>query len=153
MSTPANDDRPSEGDHRLPRALGKEAYCRYLASNSRLIKTRFGTGSLITRRASEVFRYQYLQHYQNNKSVVKYLFKKSSKGEECAIATGINHADAWYPHCLLVSILGAPMQIHIIDLTIILAYFAIVVTLGVLVTKKMSKNIHWYFLGGNSLPW
>lgn len=45
------------------------------------------------------------------------------------------------------------MQIHIIDLTIILAYFAIVVTLGVLVTKKMSKNIHWYFLGGNSLPW
>lgn len=85
--------------------------------------------------------------------MVKYLFKKSSKGEECAIATGINHADAWYPHCLLVSILGAPMQIHIIDLTIILAYFAIVVTLGVLVTKKMSKNIHWYFLGGNSLPW
>jgi Na+/proline symporter len=45
------------------------------------------------------------------------------------------------------------MQIHIIDIAIIVAYFAIVVTLGVIVSKKAAKNIHWYFLGGNSLPW
>lgn len=45
------------------------------------------------------------------------------------------------------------MQIHIIDLGIILIYFAVVVVLGVLVSKKAAKDIHWYFLGGNSLPW
>jgi SSS family solute:Na+ symporter len=45
------------------------------------------------------------------------------------------------------------MEIHIIDLIIILAYFGVVVTLGVVVSKKASKSIHWYFLGGNVLPW
>ena len=45
------------------------------------------------------------------------------------------------------------MQIHIIDVAIIVIYFAVVVVLGILVSKKAAKDIHWYFLGGNSLPW
>ena len=45
------------------------------------------------------------------------------------------------------------MQIHIIDITIILAYFAVVVILGFLVSRKSIKDIDSYFLGSNSLPW
>ncbi len=45
------------------------------------------------------------------------------------------------------------MEVHIIDIAIIITYFAVVVTLGVIVSKKAAKDIHWYFLGGNSLPW
>ncbi|MFH1194813.1 MAG: sodium:solute symporter family protein [bacterium] len=45
------------------------------------------------------------------------------------------------------------MQIHIVDLIIIIAYFAIVFILGILVSKRAIKDIDSYFLGGNSLPW
>jgi len=45
------------------------------------------------------------------------------------------------------------MQIHIIDLAIIIAYFAVVITLGILVSRKAIKDLNSYFLGSNALPW
>lgn len=45
------------------------------------------------------------------------------------------------------------MHIHIIDIIIIVAYFAIVFILGILVSHKSVKDIDSYFLGGNKLPW
>ena len=45
------------------------------------------------------------------------------------------------------------MQIHPIDLAIIIAYFAVVILLGILVSKRAVKDINAYFLGGNALPW
>lgn len=45
------------------------------------------------------------------------------------------------------------MQIHTIDLAIIIAYFAVVITLGILVSKKAIKDLNSYFLGSNTLPW
>jgi solute:Na+ symporter, SSS family len=45
------------------------------------------------------------------------------------------------------------MEIHIIDLWIIVAYFAVVVTLGIVVSKRAAKSLDSYFLGSNTLPW
>ena len=45
------------------------------------------------------------------------------------------------------------MEIHVIDLSIILLYFAVALTLGILVSKRAKKNLNSYFLGNNSLPW
>ena len=45
------------------------------------------------------------------------------------------------------------MIINIVDLVIILVYFAVVVTLGILVSKRAIKDINSYFLGSNALPW
>lgn len=45
------------------------------------------------------------------------------------------------------------MHLSVIDLTIIVVYIVGVVLLGMLVTKRASKNIHNYFLGGNVMPW
>jgi len=45
------------------------------------------------------------------------------------------------------------MTIGIIDATIIVAYFALVVTIGMAVSKRASSNIKSYFLGNNQLPW
>ena len=45
------------------------------------------------------------------------------------------------------------MQIHVVDLIIILVYFAVVITLGILVSKRAIKSLSSYFLGSNTLPW
>jgi solute:Na+ symporter, SSS family len=45
------------------------------------------------------------------------------------------------------------MMINTIDLVIILIYFIVAVTLGMLVSKRAIKNMNSYFLGSNSLPW
>lgn len=45
------------------------------------------------------------------------------------------------------------MEIHPIDLAIILTYFAVALTLGILVSKRAIKNLNSYFLGNNALPW
>jgi SSS family solute:Na+ symporter len=45
------------------------------------------------------------------------------------------------------------MEIHIVDLSIILLYFVVALTLGILVSKRAIKNLGSYFLGSNSLPW
>ncbi len=45
------------------------------------------------------------------------------------------------------------MHLGVVDLSIIVVYLVGVVLLGMLVTKRASKNIQNYFLGGNTLPW
>lgn len=45
------------------------------------------------------------------------------------------------------------MSINTIDIAIIIAYFAVAMTLGILVSKRAKKNMNSYFLGSNSLPW
>ena len=45
------------------------------------------------------------------------------------------------------------MIIHTIDLFIIIAYFAIILVIGILVSKRAIKDIDSYFLGSNALPW
>jgi SSS family solute:Na+ symporter len=45
------------------------------------------------------------------------------------------------------------MNLNIVDLSIILLYFAVVLTLGILVSKRAIKDINGYFLGDNKLPW
>lgn len=45
------------------------------------------------------------------------------------------------------------MQVHIVDLVIIILYFAIVLAIGIVVSKRSIKDIDSYFLGSNKLPW
>ena len=45
------------------------------------------------------------------------------------------------------------MKIDIIDIGIILGYFAVVIILGFLVSRRAIKDINSYFLSSNSLPW
>ena len=45
------------------------------------------------------------------------------------------------------------MIINTIDLLIIIAYFAIILVIGILVSKRAIKDIDSYFLGSNALPW
>jgi Na+/proline symporter len=45
------------------------------------------------------------------------------------------------------------MKLHVIDLLIILAYFITVISIGFWVSRRGSKDLNSYFLGGKSLPW
>lgn len=45
------------------------------------------------------------------------------------------------------------MDINNIDIGIILGYFTIAVTIGILVSRRAVKDINSYFLGNNKLPW
>ena len=45
------------------------------------------------------------------------------------------------------------MQLSYIDISIILLYLISTVFLGIYISKKASKNIHNYFLGGNTIKW
>ena len=45
------------------------------------------------------------------------------------------------------------MKLAGIDLGIIFGYLVITVLLGFWISKKASKNLDSYFLGGKSLPW
>src|SRR5512135_516887 len=45
------------------------------------------------------------------------------------------------------------MQISVIDLTIIICYFAFAVLVGMWVSRRAVKSMNSYFLGGNTLPW
>lgn len=45
------------------------------------------------------------------------------------------------------------MELHIIDIGIIVIYLATIVFIGFYISKKASKNINSYFLGGNQIPW
>lgn len=45
------------------------------------------------------------------------------------------------------------MKIHLIDTVIILAYLLIVIIAGFLLSRKASKNMDSYFLGGKTVPW
>ena len=45
------------------------------------------------------------------------------------------------------------MELHPIDIGIIIVYLIIVVTLGWLLSRRAGKNLESYFLGGKSIPW
>lgn len=45
------------------------------------------------------------------------------------------------------------MQLHVIDISIILLYLVSTVVVGFLISKRASKNMDSYFLGGKSIPW
>jgi Na+/proline symporter len=45
------------------------------------------------------------------------------------------------------------MNLHYIDLGIIMLYLIATIIIGYWVSKRASRNIQSYFLGGNSLPW
>jgi len=45
------------------------------------------------------------------------------------------------------------MKLHALDVAIIVAYFAIVILIGFWVSRRGSKDLNAYFLGGNSLRW
>ncbi len=45
------------------------------------------------------------------------------------------------------------MDLHIIDISIIIIYLLLTIGIGFWVSRKASKNLEAYFLGGNTLPW
>lgn len=45
------------------------------------------------------------------------------------------------------------MQLHWIDISIIIAYIATTLVIGFWVSKRATKDLKSYFLGGNTLPW
>ncbi len=45
------------------------------------------------------------------------------------------------------------MQLHIIDLSILFAYLVLTVGIGLYISKRASRNLDSYFLGGKTLPW
>ncbi|MEN7550572.1 sodium:solute symporter family protein [Rapidithrix thailandica] len=45
------------------------------------------------------------------------------------------------------------MQLNIIDIGIIILYLALTILIGFIISKKASKNLDSYFLGGKSIPW
>ncbi len=45
------------------------------------------------------------------------------------------------------------MELHYIDIAIIAVYLLATILIGFLVSKRASKDLSSYFLGGNSLPW
>ena len=45
------------------------------------------------------------------------------------------------------------MSLHPIDVTIIFAYLLLTIFLGFWISKRASRNLDSYFLGGKSLPW
>jgi SSS family solute:Na+ symporter len=45
------------------------------------------------------------------------------------------------------------MQLHTLDLGIILGYFVLVISVGLWVSRRGSKDLDSYFLGGKTMPW
>ncbi|MBN1127218.1 MAG: Na+:solute symporter [Sedimentisphaerales bacterium] len=45
------------------------------------------------------------------------------------------------------------MELHTVDKGIIIGYIAIVILMGWFLSKRASRNLESYFLGGKSLPW
>ncbi|MEJ2495155.1 MAG: sodium:solute symporter, partial [Ignavibacteriaceae bacterium] len=45
------------------------------------------------------------------------------------------------------------MQLNTVDILIIVVYLLLIVVLGIVLSKRASKSIDNYFLGGNKIPW
>ncbi len=45
------------------------------------------------------------------------------------------------------------MQIHAIDIAIILVYLIVIIVIGFLFSRRAGQNMNSYFLGGKTLPW
>jgi solute:Na+ symporter, SSS family len=46
-----------------------------------------------------------------------------------------------------------PVRLHFVDIGILVAYFAATIFTGLWVSRRGSKDLDSYFLGGKSLPW
>lgn len=45
------------------------------------------------------------------------------------------------------------MQLGFLDIAIIIGYFGITIAIGIYISKRASKNMDSYFLGGKTIPW
>jgi len=45
------------------------------------------------------------------------------------------------------------VNLHTIDLSIVLLYIAATIFIGFYISKRASQNLESYFLGGKSMPW
>ena len=45
------------------------------------------------------------------------------------------------------------MQLHFIDIAIVVTYLALTILIGLWISKRASKDLDSYFLGGKTLPW
>ncbi len=45
------------------------------------------------------------------------------------------------------------MELHPVDISIIVGYLILVISLGWMLSKRAGKNLESYFLGGKSIPW
>ena len=45
------------------------------------------------------------------------------------------------------------MQLHTLDIAIIVGYFLTVILVGLWVSRRGIKDMNGYFLGGKTLPW
>ncbi len=45
------------------------------------------------------------------------------------------------------------MRLSNIDIAILLIYFAVMISVGIYVSRRASKNLDSYFLGGKEMPW
>jgi SSS family solute:Na+ symporter len=45
------------------------------------------------------------------------------------------------------------MQLHPVDITIVLAYLVTIIVAGLLLSRRAARDIDSYFLGGKSIPW
>ncbi len=45
------------------------------------------------------------------------------------------------------------MRLSTLDIVVLIVYFVVMIGVGILVTRRASKNLDSYFLGGNSMPW
>ena len=48
---------------------------------------------------------------------------------------------------------GFQMQLHVLDIVIIVVYLLSTVLIGYWVSKRASHSMQAYFLGGNKMPW
>jgi SSS family solute:Na+ symporter len=44
------------------------------------------------------------------------------------------------------------MELHPVDISIIIAYLILVISFGWMLSKRAGKNLESYFLGGKSIP-
>jgi len=45
------------------------------------------------------------------------------------------------------------MQLHTLDVSIIVGYLSVIILLGLWVSRRGVKDLDGYFLGANRLPW
>ena len=45
------------------------------------------------------------------------------------------------------------MKLEALDWSFVIAFFAVTLTIGLLVAKRWGKNVSEYFLSGRAMPW
>src|SRR5215213_6868106 len=57
------------------------------------------------------------------------------------------------PRCPSARMRGSAMNLHLIDVLIIAAYITATIVIGFWISRRASRSIRNYFLGGNTIPW